>query len=455
MLPVPALYSKIIAKEVMEYKEQIKGQELITKLRIIRSVKREHIPLGQVAEAFSCHRNTIGNIIRDFEEKVPRADQLLLVGGRTSLTQEELCNSYSGLLNTPRRPKSNKRSAGKDTEEKIKELFTTKKLRVGVARMGTQLKRRYGDSPNPLEKQLLMLTPGQLKGIYKRNAFRIQKVRSSNGERRNLYDYRALACFERMHYDVKHILDKHALPEEIYQLFSGKDIPKYEWNIIDAKSRMRFIAYSYDICSEFGLYFLLFVVQYLRSTLHNLEQTMLIGFDNGSEFCAGSKRKEEEWNGILSCMNAGVYSYEPNFDIRKNLIERSHLTDDEELYIPRGMFMGTKQGFVKEVTDYTPYWNTQRPHSGIGMDNRTPYEVVKQSGLMGIAKLIAFPTLILDDMINQLKTCTKSILVDSYAQKNPDLMTKALTDPKAKRNLELKFFLPTDAQNVLTYYRVA
>lgn len=338
----------------MEYKEQIKKNELTTKVRIIRFVKKEHIPITQVAQAFSCHRNTIGNILSAFDEKIASGDQRLLLQPRTSLTQEDLSIRYAQLLNTSKKPKSNKRSAGKRTEETIRDLFTKKKLRVGVKRMRTFLKRRYAETTDKYEKTLLTLTAGQLKGIYKRHEFRVEKVRSSNGERRALYDYRSLACFERLHYDVKHILDKHALPEEIYQLLSGKDIPKYEWNIIDAKSRMRFIAYSYEMSAEFGLYFLLFVVQYLRSTLHNLEQTMIIGFDNGSEFCSGSKRKEEEWNQILRSMNAGVYSYEPNFDIRKNLIERSHLTDDEELYIPRGIFMGTKQGFLKEVADYTP-----------------------------------------------------------------------------------------------------
>ena len=453
-LPAPALYYPIIGKEVMEYKEQIKQHELLTKIRIIRYVKKEHMPIGKVAEAFSCHRNTIGNLLAVFDQKIQPEDQRLLLQPGTSLTKEDLAIRYGKLLSTSRKPKSNKRSAEKVLEEKIIALFIEKKLKVGVKRMRTLIARRYRDSVLPEEHQLLSMSTGQLKGIYKRNDFRVQKVRSSNGERRSLYDYQALACFEKLHYDVKHILDKHALPEEIYQLLSGKDIPKYEWNIIDAKSRMRFIAYSYDISAEFGLFFLLFVVQFIRAAVHNLEQTMIIGFDNGTEFCAGSTRKEDEWNTLLACMNAGVYSYEPSFDIRKNLIERSHLSDDEELYIPRGIFMGTKQGFVKEVTDYTPYWNTLRPHSGIGMDDRTPYEVIKQSGLLGEEKLLTFPTLILDDVINHLKACTKSIVVDGYARQHPEQMKKMITDPKTRRDLELKFFLQTDAQNVLTYYLI-
>lgn len=446
-------FVSIIAKEVMTYKEQIKTNELITKIRIIRYVRKEHLPIGQVAEAFSCHRNTIGNIINAFDEKITKEEQARLVTNGTSLTQEILLSQYGQLLNTKRIPKSNKRQADKKAEDKIKELFTEKKIRVGAKRMRTFLKRRYENSTEADEIELLKLTFGQLKGIYKRQQFRVQKVRSSNGERRALYDYRALGCFERLHYDVKHILDKHALPEEIYELLSKKEIPKYEWNIIDAKSRFRFIAYSYELSAEFGLHFLLFVIQYLRSVLHNLPYEMVFGFDNGTEFCSGSSRKEMDWNRIVSAMNARIYSYEPRFDIRKNLIERSHLSDDEELYISRGIFMNTKKTFLKEVNDYAHYWNYERPHSGIEMNDHTPYEIVKKSGLMGVEKLMAFPTLILDDVINEIKVCTQSVVVDAYLNEHPELMKKVSVDPKIRRNLELKFFLPTDAQNVLTYYQ--
>lgn len=99
---------------------------------------------------------------------------------------------------------------------------------------------------------------------------------------------------------------------------------------------------------------------------------MYIGVDNGSEFCRGSSRKETEWNEVLREVNAHLYSYEPNFDIRKNLIERSHLSDDEELYIPRGSQMGKRETFLQEAIDYQSYLNQLRPHSGIGMHGRTP-----------------------------------------------------------------------------------
>ena len=451
-LPIPALlYISIITKEPMAYKQQIKGQELITKIRIIRAVKKDRVPVVQVADAFSCHRNTIGNILALFET-LNQADQTRLL--ESSFTQEELIFSYSALLNKSRKPLSHKRSATKGQEEQIRSHFKDDGLKVGATRMYHILKRRYSGHETEDTTGVLSLTPWQLRGIYKRQGLTPKKIRSNNGEVRRLYDYHALSCFEKLHYDVKYVSDQHALPEDIYKLFSHPEIPKYEWNILDAKSRFRFLAYSYQRPTEFGLRFLLFVVQYIRYCLIAFEQEMLIGFDNGGEFCGGSKRKESEWNNILAIINAGIYAYNPSFDIRKNLIERSHLTDDEELYIPRGKYMGSKEAFLNEAKDYLYYWNFERPHSGIGMQNRTPYEVLKQSGLIGIEKLLTFPVFILEDVIDALRQCTLPLELISFATEHPMTMQKALTDPKTQRDIEMRFSLSPSAQNVLTYYPI-
>lgn len=436
----------------MIYKEQIKENELITKIRIIRSVKKDHIPVVQVAQAFSAHRNTITNIIGIFEKTVAQKDQEHLLASQTSLSREELSALYAALLNKSTKPHSHKKAAAINQEQQIVTLFTKDKLRVGVNRMLHILERRYRGHEELDTANVRSLSSGQLRGIYKRNALFSEKVRSCTGEVRHLYDYQSLGCFEKLHFDVKYVLDKHALPENIYKLLSRRDIPKYEWNIIDAKSRFRFLAYSYERPAEFGLQFLLFVIRYLRSSLIAYDQDIVVGFDNGMEFCGGSKRKEEEWNQILSVMNTGIYSYEPRFDIRKNLIERSHLTDDEELYIPRGMYMGTKTLFMKEVSDYQYYWNFQRFHTGIGMNNRTPFEVLKRSGLVGIEKLLNFPVLFLEDIIDALRRCNNPLMFESFAREHPEVIQKSLSCQKTQRDIENRFSLSTSAQNVLTYY---
>lgn len=436
----------------MAYKQQIKTSELITKIRIIRAVKKDRVPIIQVANAFSCHRNTIANILETFEKNIPDNNKQRILDHQPSLSQEVLINTYSSLLNKSRKPHSHKKAATTEQEQQFTKLFNDDKLKVGPQRLYHLLQRKYLGHEGEDRANVLSLSLAQIRGVYKRQVLLPEKSRSYTGEVRHLYNYKILACFENLHYDVKYVLDQHSLPESIYKLLSSPDIPKYEWNILDAKSRFRFLAYSYERPSEFGLRYLLFVIQYIRYCLIAYELAMRIGFDNGMEFCGGSKRKEEEWNKLLATVNAGIYSYEPRFDIRKNLIERSHLTDDEELYIPRGRYMGDRQLFLKEVTDYQYYWNFQRPHSGIGMNNRTPYEVLKQSGILGAERLLKFPVLILEDVIEQLRRCNRDIEFESFAIEHPAAIQKSLTCQKTRRDIENRFLLQSDAQNVLTYY---
>jgi len=440
-------YVPIVPKEAMQYKEQIKTSELITKIRIIRYVKKEHLPIVAVAKSFSCHRNTIRNIIRAFEQFVSEEEQRALLQPGASYTQSALTLGYQKLLNQKRVPKSHKKRAEGKDETAVVALFKEKKIQVGVQQMKHVLERRFGEDTG-----LARLSVGQLRGIYKRNDLKTKIVRSANGEQKHLYDYQAIACFEFMHLDVKYVLDKHALPEDIYDLLENNGAPIFQWNLIDVKSRTRFLAYSYNLSAEFGFRFLTFTLQYIRAILHNQEIHTTIGIDNGVEFCSGSQKKLDAWNATLNNLNASAYQYNPHFDIRKNVIERSHRTDDELLFIPRGIYMTTKQTFHNEVIDYADYWNKRRPHSGIGMNHRTPEEVLKQQGFVGVDRLLEFPVLILEDAIQRLRDCNRVVEFEAYAKQNPLLIQKSQFCQKTRRAIEDQFHFPFDAQNVLTYY---
>jgi hypothetical protein len=116
------------------------------------------------------------------------------------------------------------------------------------------------------------------------------------------------------------------------------------------------------------------------------------------------------------------------------------------------MYMTDRKKFLQEAEMYQYYWNFQRPHSGIGMDRRTPFEVISRSGLLGCEKLLKFPTLFLDQQIDLLRETTRVIEFADYAQTHPEKITKSAVCQKTKRDIESNFFLPTYAQNVLTYY---
>jgi hypothetical protein len=317
-------------------------------------------------------------------------------------------------------------------------------------------------SKNPIytkenKKILEGITLSQIKGIYKRNNLAVKKTRSMNKQRVALYDYAKLACFEHLHYDTKTIPDTKALPENIYKKFKlNPKLPVVEWNIIDVKSRFRFIAYSHERSSFFGLEFMIFVLQYIRANTLNPDMKITIGTDNGSEFFSGSQRKKGEWNAHFKSLNAEIYSYNPGFDVRKNLIERSHKTDDEEFFVPRGKFINNKKSFMKEAVNYSYYFNCQRAHSGICMNNRTPLEVLSNSGITALRAFTQFPTFLMEDSISEILKVTQPIkllkTLNSFPKSRGLLQSGC---QKFIRNLQSRNLLSTiNAQNVLTHYRL-
>lgn len=450
--------------EAVSYKKQIKKQELLTKLRMIKLVKGGFTRI-EVARKFRCHRNTVGNIIREFERKIEKEDKQKLL--HSSLSLKEANNLLSPLKNKKRAPLSHSRSASEPQEGVIEEIFNEKKVRVGPWRMKGILERKYGekvpgrDELNPFQKSLAKLTLGQLKGIYKRKSLETKKKRSRSGKNVPLYDYKALAAFEAVHYDTKEITDKDSLPPSIYDKFKLKEeLPVYEYNVLDAKSRFRFLAYSNHLYSEFGLKFLLFVIQFVRAKTSNWGTHIKVGADDGAEFCLGSNKKEKRWNDILRPLNASFYSYDGKRDVRKNLIERSHRTDDYEFFVPRGEFIEDKQSFLREASSYSLYFNAQRTHTGRGMEKRTPLGVLCDSKVFGAEKLLEFPVMIIEDNIELLREHTDWLLflhevenVLGEGQSPKEIDPKEMFDLKNQFEFFNGFWANEDAQNVLTYYQ--
>ncbi len=453
--------------ELMSYKQQcrIEGNELYTKFRIVRDVMVHGMSRSSVAQKFHMHRNSVGNILCDFREKVSTDDQVKALENRKKpFSKIEVGLLLAPLKNKVPIPLSNSRSATKEQADAVVEIFNERKVRVGAKRLKMFLKRRSA-SVNPktpippeIQKEIDLLgdlSYSQIRGVYKRNGLRVQKVKTRNKQHTPLYDYKSLACFERLHYDTKTIPDQKALPPHIYEKFKHqKDLPTIEWNIIDVKSRFRFIAYSYSRTSDFGLQFLLFVISFIRAqNLISTDLEIVIGTDNGSEFFSGSVRKKQEWNHILQQLNANIYSYNPGHDVRKNLIERSHRTDDEEFFVPRGDFISNKADFQAEASAYSHYFNFQRPHSGIEMHNMTPFEKAQNSDVPFSTKLALFPTMILEDVINDLRIASEPIRASAFLlhQSSP-FSQKFIADFKDIFKNSFSLFFQESAQKVLTQY---
>jgi len=151
-------------------------------------------------------------------------------------------------------------------------------------------------------KYSINISENTIKKVLKRNNMKKKKVRTLNKNRRPLYDYEHLSPFSHFQIDTKHILDETALPESVYKHIEKYGLPKYEWNAIDVKTRMRFTAYSHTLSASFGFAFILLVVLWCR--LHNVRDKINIRLDNGSEFASSSKRKLDEYNDFFSSLNA-------------------------------------------------------------------------------------------------------------------------------------------------------
>lgn len=375
---------------LMPYKGNCKVEgEIITKLKVARLYFSCRRTQREIAKNIRCHYNTVNNIIGKCK-RCASDEALRLLRTNEKITAEKL-SLFEFLRSEKRKPKSNRRSLGAEDGAFILERH--KKLHYGYKRLFKHLGRQGHDTEN-------IFTLGRIKGVYKRKKLRAKKIRTANGERRALYNYDEIEAFEYLQYDTKEIPDKHSLPEEIYQKFKyGGCLPKYQWTIVDAKSKTRFLAFSYALDSFFGLKFLEFVISWLRA--HNIRVRIHTQIDGGAEFCSASKKKLKDWNERLAKYNVEVYDTD-GIKWKQNLVERTHRTDDEWFYCPRGEFINTKSDFLVEGQHWIIYQN-HRSNDGIGLDGISPKEKLERLGIYNAEQICNFPCLILEDFFKPLE----------------------------------------------------
>ena len=378
------LFSSII----MSYKENCKAEgEVMTKFKIARMYFAGGKTQVDISHYLCCHQNTINNIIKACKQRGPSSEIWnYLNDSRLHIESKKLLRLFSFLKYESRCPKSHKLSIAKDSdaEKLIIDKFETKNY--GAKRLFKHL-RRQG-----YNQEIYSL--GKIKGLYKRKGFKTKKIRSANGERRSLYDYDEIEAFEFLQYDTKSILDMHAIPADIYEKFQNNgQLPKIQWTIVDAKTKTRFLAWSYYRSSFFGFKFLEFTLNWLRA--HGVQGKINVQMDMGSEFYSGSKRKQEEWNEYFKRYDCYVYDTE-GAKWKQNIVERSHRIDDEEFYCPRGNRIDTKTDFIIEGQFWIRYYN-HRPSESIGLNGISPKEKLEKLGVLNAERICNFPCLILED----------------------------------------------------------
>ena len=204
-----------------------------------------------------------------------------------------------------------------------------------------------------------------------------------------------------MQYDTKDIPDMKALPKEIYDMFKHpKFLPQYQWTIIDVKTKARFLAFSRTRSSFFGLRSLEFTLCHLRA--NGVRGKIEVQADKGGEFFSGSTRKQKDWNGRLACYDAFIHDH-GGAKWKQNIVERSHRTDDEEFYCPRGERMKDVSDFFLEAQFWIVYYNN-RSRGGIGMDGLSPRQKLEKLGILNSENICNFPCLLLEDFFKPFET---------------------------------------------------
>jgi putative transposase len=213
--------------------------------------------------------------------------------------------------------------------------------------------------------------------------------------------------FQEMQLDTKHILDKDALPAEVYAHIQNYNLPLYEWNIIDVATRIRFTAYSHELSSVFATMFLTIILLWLRS--HNVRGPIRIRLDNGTEFCGSSQRKLNQFNAYLLRFDASLHPIPPGAKHLQAIVENSHRADDECFLIIHAERCKSTAQFLYKAQQWQDTWNCYRPSYGIAMNGRTPQEKLKASHAGIHEHLLQFPVLLMEYVLKLLGTFTSSL----------------------------------------------
>jgi transposase len=252
-----------------------------------------------------------------------------------------------------------------------------------------------------LERQGISISPHTIRHILRRHGITGRKRR----RRKPLYPARWAwdedVPFALIQADVKDILDKKALGTTLWQHIRRRRLPRYQWTACDGRSRLRFLAYSHHNNRTNGLAFLLLVLLWLRTygittpVTFQTDWGVEFGGDNPQTIGALQQRFLQPLNGTLCRYPLGRKQY-------NGRVERSHRTDDEELYRPYLLQANSDQDLLDLAATWIYFYNVLRPHLGKQMDKSTPLQVLRRLGYNGDDRIALLPPILLRDISTDL-----------------------------------------------------
>lgn len=294
----------------------------------------------------------------------------------------------AGLKDYSRRPHHMPRKTPDEVEELV--VGIRKATNYGSRRIAKTLRRKKG----------IILSYGAVQKILKRrNEYKPRKKTTIRKTGRRYYNPLDFAPFEFIQADVKVVVDGDTLPEETYLHFKElvkKGVPLYQFTAIDIRTRIRFLAYGQEKSFSNGWAFIVLVVLWLRS--FGIKVKITIQTDWGDEF-GGDEGKKIAWmNQQLAPLEAEITRIHKGRKEENGHVERSHRTDDEEIYIPYGLEIKDTNSLFLMAYSWLRYYNTKREHAGDNLDNKIPIEYAKEIMPELSTNIALFPPVILDNL---------------------------------------------------------
>jgi putative transposase len=264
------------------------------------------------------------------------------------------------LGNLSTKPKSHPRQVSSDLESEIVRIRS--ETNYGPIRINLELQRLGFDK----------IHQNTINRVIKRNNLpKSKRKRSANQELRNYY----LSPLRFWEVDTKEITDLHALPKEVYDHILDKKLPIYQFTAIDTFTRIRLLGYAHNNTFTNAWTFIHYLISNLR--LCGYTDDIVVQTDNGSEYGGWTTEKLIDLNQDLKPFNTTLIHIPKAQKQKQGHVERSHRTDDEELYIPYLTSVDNTKDFLVLTQKWLWYYNNKRNHQGKYLKLRTPYQYAK------------------------------------------------------------------------------
>lgn len=267
------------------------------------------------------------------------------------------------------------------------------------------------------------ISPFTVRNILRRN--KREKPNRQRGVYKGLvyYNLDALYPFEQFQIDLKEILDIKSLPYEVYTHALRHSLPVYQWTAIDIKTRVRFMAYSYEKSHSNGLLFQKAIIYWLRS--FGISHNLTFQTDWGEEFGGKSLAKLDFLQReVFTPLGVRLTRIRKGKSTDNGYVERSHRTDDEEFYRPYLSLACGEREFIRLAAWWEYTYNTLRKHYGKGLYGITPFEKLRQYYPWAPKQICLFPTIILDYVSGSRKLNTPYLTGGQHVLDNYILFDK-------------------------------